>query len=1134
VNVQIARAGSRCFGGAAASQRLSRARDFDVAVVGAGPVGCAAAIAHARRGARVLLLEAQPKACQRLAGEWLHPRGAAALREIGLEPAVLAPYETGRGFAVHPTDGGAPVLLPYRSSERGWSGEHAGLVEWLRSAVSSQPGIQLELGARATLVTDGALRFRRGSASREIGIEAELILGADGRRSRVRAALGLADDRTTLSRMAGLRLLDVRLPSEGFGHVFLGAPGPMLAYRIAPDALRLCLDVPLGAQADRAWLFAAYAPALPEALREAFERALREGELAWALNQQRARNHYGSSRIALLGDAVGFQHPLTAVGMTLGLCDATEHARCADFVRWRRAREASARVPELLGGALYEAFAVDSEPARALRRGVFALWRRSEDERARSMRYLAAEDGQLGAFVSTFVRVAVPALASVVIRSVRRGDFDAARAALRELAARSSWLIAGAARRPRAAAAAQEPDGIASRRSPDAVRAISAGVGALAAAQREDGRWEGEVIWCPMLAAQYVLFAHLLGLPLADERRARLLRHFEHTQRADGLWGLHALSRPYLFVTALVYVAARLLGESARGELLGRARAFIEREDIVAIPSWGKLWLALLGLYDWRGVPPTVPELWALPSALPIHPSRFYCHTRHIYLAMSALYARRPCAPDSARLREIRSELYPGGMERVDWRRARGRLRQAELVTPPSRALRVVYRMLAFSERHHSAARRRRILSELDERMRFELRTTDFTCLSPVSGLLSILALHASDAADADVQRASARLEAWIWDDAAQGLRIAGARSATWDSAFALQALAHAAPFASSQAAIARGAIARGADFLRTQQIDQTFAGHRSAFRLDPRGGFCFAGAWHGWPVSDCTAEAMDALARAGCGTFDRDAQRSAVRFLLRCQNPDGGFGSYEARRTRVGLEWLNPAEMFGESMTEHSYVECTASCLAALADFHRRHPQIEQRSVARSIARAERRLRRLQRRDGSWRGVWGVQFVYGTLFGVRGLIAAGVSPRDPALRRACAWLLARQRDDGGWGEAADGCTRGEYVPHDESQVLHTAWALLALLEAEAPDQDAIARAAQFLIAAQCEDGSWPRQDPAGLFFRTALLDYELYRAYFPLWALARYEARRRRGASAADAALISAELSGARAELAE
>ena len=43
----------------------------------------------------------------------------------------------------------------------------------------------------------------------------------------------------------------------------------------------------------------------------------------------------------------------------------------------------------------------------------------------------------------------------------------------------------------------------------------------------------------------------------------------------------------------------------------------------------------------------------------------------------------------------------------------------------------------------------------------------------------------------------------------------------------------------------------------------------------------------------------------------------------------------------------------------------------------------------------------------------------------------------------------------------------------------------------------------------QRADGTWPRQDMAGIFFRTALLDYALYRQYFPLHALGLYEQRR-------------------------
>ena len=57
----------------------------DVAVIGAGPIGCAAAIAFAQRGATVLLLEANPRASERFAGEWIHPSGVQILEKLGLD-----------------------------------------------------------------------------------------------------------------------------------------------------------------------------------------------------------------------------------------------------------------------------------------------------------------------------------------------------------------------------------------------------------------------------------------------------------------------------------------------------------------------------------------------------------------------------------------------------------------------------------------------------------------------------------------------------------------------------------------------------------------------------------------------------------------------------------------------------------------------------------------------------------------------------------------------------------------------------------------------------------------------------------------------------------------------------------------
>ncbi|MBC7171241.1 MAG: hypothetical protein H5U40_02380 [Polyangiaceae bacterium] len=369
--------------------------------------------------------------------------------------------------------------------------------------------------------------------------------------------------------------------------------------------------------------------------------------------------------------------------------------------------------------------------------------------------------------------------------------------------------------------------------------------------------------------------------------------------------------------------------------------------------------------------------------------------------------------------------------------------------------------------------------------------------LSPVSGLLGILALHLGDPNDPAIEPALAALEAWAFDDEQGGYRLTGARSQTWDTAFALSALVaarHAPP---------KGAVR----YLADQQIPAPFPRYEWADRLDPTGGFCFAHREHGWPVSDCTAEALVALFETHA-EVDEEAFHEGVRFLLRCQNRDGSFGSYEARRTEVPLEALNPSEMFLDCMTEGSYVECTASCIAALALHVERFPVHRLTGQVRSaLRRATTSLLRSQRPDGSWKAAWGVSFIYGTLFGIRGLRAAGLGPDDPAVERAVRFLLNRQRPDGGFGEHHSGALLGRFVALPEGQVVQTAWALLALLDSGASETDrAIDRAARFIVERQEPSGGWPKERMSGVFFGTALVDYDLYRFYFPVWALGLYQ----------------------------
>ncbi len=1105
-------------------------RSYDVTVVGAGPTGSLCALAHARNGARVALFEANPKAALRLAGEWLHPPAVRILRDLGIASDIQSRNLSGKGFAIFPEDGSQPIIFPYPEGSRGLTCEHVSLVSSLREAVRSEPDIEL-FQARVHAVEDGRVMYTDNGANGTV--TSPRIVGADGQASIVRKSLGLSRTPVICSQTVGIILNDVELPLEGFGHVLLGGPGPILIYRLGERQVRLIADVPLDRTIPRErirFLLESYTDLLPGALQSGFVKAMREKRFQISANKLKPHVTYGSSRRVLIGDAAGHYHPMTAMGMTFGFGDAVALAENEDFQDFTAKRFRATRTSAFLAMGLYEVFTDHRAEAVAVRRTIYRSAREKPAFRERTIRLLGCEDISAVSMGRAFFGTVAHTVFGQIPRSCdwlawrRAGGVNYALAVRIGWLLRSIWQLYRARRRTGkldgrawgvlagvfqssipSKAHTLRSDRPAALAAPDAALAVQGATARLLDLQGKDGGWEGEMVWCPMLTAQYVLLHHIIEKPLKSGRRRRILCSFEQTRLDDGLWGMHEHSQPHLFVTTLVYVAARLLGVQRDDPLLESAGRFLQAGGVVDIPSWGKFWLALLNLYGWRGVNVILPELWALPRRFALHPSNWYCHTRLIYMAMSVIYAHRFQVFVTPMIESLREELFPEGFSNVNFPKARNQLRDGDLYMRPGVWLRIGFRFAKVYERYHSKRLRSRLLDRLIRLIKWELQTTDHTSISPVSGILNILALWLRDPKDPDCLRALERLDGWIWEDEEHGARVTGARSASWDTGFALQALATV-----SDGGGVGNAISDGADFLCRQQIRTSFEGFRETYRNDPRGGWCFAGGWHGWPVTDCTAEAVSGLIAARHKAADVAMFKDAVQFMLSGQNRDGGFGSYEARRSRFGLEWLNPAEMFGDSMTENSYVECTASCLAAFAACKRHFPEIIDSKVMDAIIQADSWLRRIQGGDGGWRGVWGVQFIYGALFGIRGLLGAGARPGDPALRLACQWLLARQRDDGGWGESHKGCLSGRYVAHEESQVIATAWALIALLEAGDSNWDAISRGARYLMDIQQPDGSWPRQDMAGVFFRTALLDYTLYRLYFPLHALGLYEKRRR------------------------
>ena len=176
---------------------ITGAPEYDVVIAGASLAGCATAILLGRAGFIVALVEKKPdpNAYKRVCSHFIQASGVPALERLDLLDPIMAA-------------GGL------RSSMRAWTPwgwieappEHAGravnlrrelLDPMLREAASSTPGVELMLGQGAHgLLRDGGMvnglvvRDRDGE---ETELRAKLVVGADGRDSRLAELAGVSE-----------------------------------------------------------------------------------------------------------------------------------------------------------------------------------------------------------------------------------------------------------------------------------------------------------------------------------------------------------------------------------------------------------------------------------------------------------------------------------------------------------------------------------------------------------------------------------------------------------------------------------------------------------------------------------------------------------------------------------------------------------------------------------------------------------------------------------------------------------------------------------------------------------------------------------------------------------------------------
>jgi len=668
----------------------------------------------------------------------------------------------------------------------------------------------------------------------------------------------------------------------------------------------------------------------------------------------------------------------------------------------------------------------------------------------------------------------------------------------------------------------------------DPLEAAKKGFAFYQTIQCDDGQWAGDYGGPHFLLPGFVIAAYITAgltqvLPMAYWRAAEV--YVRNHQQADGGWGTHIESPSTMFCSVLNYVALRLLGAPAADPACIKGREFIRKQGgVLYTAPWTKFWLCALGVYDFRGMAPVPPDMWMLPQWFPVHPGRFWCHCRMVYLPMCYIYGLKwsydaAVDPITSALRE---ELYAEGTEydKIDWSKHMFSIAEIDNYSPMHWAMKLLMRFFAFYEWTLGPLSflRGPSLRYVAAYMKAEDNETNYLTIGPVSKALHLLTAWVAAGGKEDPVHAReskefkahvARVPSYLWL-AEDGLKAQGYNgSMAWDTSFAVQAAAEAGlqkdfPDMCSKAWA----------WLAREQVRALPNGDWEFWRQPIRGGWGFSTAEQAWPVSDTTAEAFSAVlalrqdeCTASMPKFPDEHCFDSVQFLLSYQNADGGWATYENCRGWSWYELLNPAIVFGDIMIDYSYVECTSSSMQALQSFRKQFPDHRAKEIKVAVERGARFIEAMQRDDGSWYGCWGNCFTYGCWFGIDGLLCAGRQPSScKPIRRCASFLLSKQNADGGWGEDFASCFNREYAQRDKlygcdsgSTVVCTAWALLALMAAECEDSAAVRKGIGFLMRRQLPSGDWAQENIAGVFNRSVGITYTAFRNVFPLWALGRY-----------------------------
>lgn len=638
----------------------------------------------------------------------------------------------------------------------------------------------------------------------------------------------------------------------------------------------------------------------------------------------------------------------------------------------------------------------------------------------------------------------------------------------------------------------------------------------LKSLQLEQGFWTCEYGGPLFLLPGLIISLYSVEESLDNCYKTEIIRYLLSFVNKDDGYGLHTEHHATCYGTVMNYVALRLLGVEKEDLKLQKIRNRIQKlGGAEGLPTWGKVQLSCIGLYEWEGVNPIPAETWLLPYYLsPFHPGKMWVHSRNVMLSMCYLYSvkYKPKKDISQLIRDLRKEIYKNNYDKITWKDLKNRVCEKDLYVKHSSLMNITNKILSIYETLTIPVfpfLRNMGIKEVINQIDYEDENTKYLDIGPVNKSMNMMCIyHAYGKESSKFKKHLKKIYDYLFLGK-QGMMMNGTNGVQlWDTAFIVQA-AYECRFNTKEED--KQCLRKAYTFIDHMQIKSNSIHYPYDYRHQSKGAWPFSTRDQSYTVSDCTAEGLKAVLCLKDEPYIHNKIPynrlcDAIDILLSLQNNNGGVASYEKIRGQGFYELLNSAEVFADIMIEYSYPECTTAFLLALTSFNKLYPEYKHIQIKKAQQKALGFIKSIQKEDGSWYGSWGICFTYATFFAVESLCTFGENYSNSSnVKRACDFLIEKQNTDGGWGESFKSCETKIYS-NTHSQTVNTSWAILTLLKADYPLRSKIDKAVTKLAQnINKNNGSFDQQLIEGVFNKNCMISYPNYKLYFPMWAFGRY-----------------------------